>query len=55
MRFSVMATYYSHKVDDFSSILKAATNDDLAQLAEQYSDTVQVESSSLSVITNTGS
>ena len=28
------------------------TKDDLAQLVEQYSDTIQVDSSSLSVITN---
>lgn len=28
------------------------SKDDLAQLVEQYSDTIQVDSSSLSVITN---
>jgi hypothetical protein len=28
--------------------------DDLVQLVEQYSDTIQVDSSSLSVITNNG-
>jgi hypothetical protein len=30
----------------------AATNDDLAQLAEHYPDTVEVDSSNLSIITN---
>jgi hypothetical protein len=35
MRFGVMATRYSHKVDDFSSTLEAATiEDDLAQLVK---------------------
>ena len=46
-----MVTCWSHKPEDASSNLAVATEDDLAQLAEHYADTVKVESSNLSVIT----
>ena len=46
---------YTHKVIS-SNLIRPTGNretfDDLAQLVEQYPDTVQVDSSSLSVITN---
>jgi hypothetical protein len=47
-----MVTHRSHKPEDISSNLVAATNDDLAQLAEHYPDTVEVDGSSPSVITD---
>ena len=47
-----MATYRSHKPEDAGSNPAAATNDDLAQLAEHYADAVAVDSSILSIITN---
>jgi hypothetical protein len=50
--FGVMVTHRSHKPEEISSNLIAATNDDLAQLAERYPDTVEVDGSSLSIITD---
>jgi hypothetical protein len=47
----VTVTHWSHKSESAGSNLVAATNDDLAQLAEHYADTVEVDSSILSVIT----
>ena len=47
-----MVTCRSHKPEDAGSNLAVATKDDLAQSVESYPDTVEVESSSLSVITN---
>ena len=47
-----MVTPRSHKPEDTSSNLVAATNDDLAQLAERYPDTVEVAGSSPSIITD---
>ena len=46
-----MVTRRSHKPEDAGSNPVAATNDDLTQLVEYHPDTVEVESSSLSVIT----
>ena len=46
-----MVTCRSHKPEDAGSNLAAATKDDLTQLVEYYPDTVEVDSSNLSVIT----
>ena len=47
-----MITHRSHKPEDAGPTPAAATNDDLTQLAEYYPDTVEVDSSNLSVITD---
>ena len=47
-----MVTHRSHKPEDAGSNPAAATNDDLTQLAEYYPDTVEVDSSILSAITD---
>ena len=52
MRFGVMVTRRSHKPEDAGSNPATATMNDLAQLAVYYPDTVAVDSSMLSVITN---
>ena len=47
-----MVTHRSHKPENASSNLAAATDDDFTQLAEYYADFVEVDGSGPSVITD---
>ena len=52
MWFGVMATRRSHKPEDAGSNPVAATFDDLTQQAANYPDTVEIDGSIPSVITD---